>query len=135
MEPSGSVCPIQSKGCTPSVSSIGHDDGGSDEGAEEVMPTSLHSLCLDGRVGVELGGKIGPDNNNGSSLGLGGGMGALRSITGSSFLMDGAGMSTLSSFFPFTVLCFVFVLRFEDFEMEGVIMTSLGGVKVSEGGS
>jgi hypothetical protein len=62
------------------------------DGAEEVTtPTSLRSLR---RVGEELGGKIGPDNNNGSSVGLGGGMGALRSIRGGSFLTEGAGMKT-----------------------------------------
>lgn len=78
---------------------------------------------------------MGPDNNKGSSPGLGGGMGTLRSISGSSFLTDGAGITTLRIFFPFAVICFVFVLRFEDFDIEGVIMTSLGGVKTSVGGS
>jgi len=103
--------------------------------ADVATPTSLLSLSLGGRVGVELGGITGPDNSKGSSVGLGGGMGALRSISGSSILISGAGTMILSDFFPFAVLCLVFDLRLEDFEMVGVMTTSLGGVNTSVGGS
>lgn len=108
--------------------------GESESDAEVTTPHSL-SVSLGGRVGDELGGRIGPDSNNGSSLGLGGGMGAFRSISGSSFLTGRAGMITLRTFLPFEVLCLAIVLRLEDFDMDGVIMTSLGGVKTSVGGS
>jgi hypothetical protein len=112
---------------------VGDRGSGTGERASEAdVMTSTSLRCLGARVGVELGGMSGPERRSGSSLGLGGGMGRLKSMSGSSFLM---GRTTLSGFAADLGLGFGPVLRLDDLEMVGVIMTSLGGVNTSVGGS
>lgn len=96
----------------------------------------IQSCLVLGLVGVELGGSTELDNSRGSSPGLGGGIGALRSTSGiSSLTVTGAGVD----FFFLDVVGFA-DLRLEDLLMRivavtGVAKTSFGGVKMSVGGS
>lgn len=90
-----------------------------------------------GLVGVELG-SMELDNSKGSSPGLGGGIGAVRSISGiSNLTTTGGGMGFL---FLVEVVVVVVPLRFEDLltlivAVIGVTKTSFGGVNISVGGS
>jgi len=98
-------------------------------------------------LSTELGGTTGPDNNNGSSLGDTGSIGAFRSMFSGSFFAEG--ISTFNAFLlPFALSAvpppsFAFGLMLRpptdfcllDFEIVGVTMTSLGGVNTSLEGS
>lgn len=88
-------------------------------------PQSSKRGLDDCRGGVE-GGKAcigdGPVRRSGSSVGLGGGIGSERSITGGSALIT-------------TCLGLAFAARRRGVWTLGVMMTSLGGVKTTFGGS
>ena len=88
---------------------------------QPLPPFSFSLLLLVGSSDAAFRARLLALNNIGSSLGLGGGAGLLRSISGNSFLIDIA----LGRAFD---LCEVGLVG------EGVAMMTRGGVKRSRGG-